>query len=84
VRLNKVKRWWQNGSKIWIWYLLGLAAVTIIAKASNFIADSKRYEPRIQKLEEYREKDIKFTAEVKKDIEYIKEGVDEIKDKLNE
>lgn len=80
--MSKIKNWWQNGNKIWIWYLIGFAIITGIAKAANFIADSKRYEPRIQKLEEYRESDIKFKAEIKKDIEYMKKGIDEIKEKL--
>ena len=84
--MSKVKRWWQNGNKVWVWYLIGLAAITFISKASGFVTDSRRYEPRIQKLEDYRENDIKNTTEwrtaIKKDIEHIKDGIDEIKENI--
>ena len=84
--MNKIKHWWQNGNRIWILYLLTAALITLIAKASVFVSDAQRYETRIQKLEKYREDDIRCTAEwraeIKKDVEHIKDGIDEIKNKL--
>lgn len=79
----KRKNFWENGGKFWIWFLLISAFVGLIAKAAVMITDTKRYEPRIQVLEEYKEEDEKNTVKIQSDIEHIKESVDKIDRKLD-
>jgi hypothetical protein len=82
--VSKRKSLWKNGNMIWVWvFLIGGAVIGIIAKGAILLNDLERREERVVKLESYKTENEKVTVEMKKDIEYVKDKVDNIDKKLD-
>jgi len=82
--VSKKKSLWKNGNMIWVWvFLIGGAVTGIIAKGAILLNGLERREERVVKLESYKTENEKVTVEIKKDIEYVKDKVDNIDKKLD-
>ncbi len=82
--MSKKKSFWRNGNLIWIWvFLIGGTVIAIIAKGALLINNVERHETRVIKLEEYKTEDEKATIGMQKDIEYVRDKVDNIDKKLD-
>jgi len=82
--VSKGKYFWNNGNMIWIWiFLIGGTVIGIIAKGAVLLNDLERRETRVEKLETYKNEDVKFKVELNTNVKNLIDKVDNIDKKLD-
>jgi len=82
--MSKKKSFLKNGGMIWVWiFLIGGAVIGIIAKSAVLLNDLERRETRVEKLEVYKNEDIKFKVELNNNVKHLTDKVNDIDKKLD-
>jgi len=82
--MSKKKSFLKNGGMIWVWiFLIGGAVIGIIAKGAVLLNDLERRETRVEKLEVYKNEDIKFKVELNNNVKHLTDKVNDIDKKLD-